>query len=144
MHLCFSVAMLFGCILFGILYNGDSIVKVAVPIIGVVFTVIWMVVSYNKQEMYKRVRVCDDYIEIVSNFKIGYRIDFDKVETVGKLGMALTKASTEKYFISTMPLSKLGKIDLTNTITFDVTTKTQRIMKYLSNKYGWEIKELNN
>ena len=143
MQLVTSICMFVVCILFGILYNGDSMVKIAIPVIGVVCTVIWMVTAYNKHEMYKKLRVCDEYIEVVSNFKIGYRIDFDKVESVGKLGFALTKASTEKYFISTMPLSRAGAIDLDNTLTFDVSPKTKRIMKYLCDKYGWEIAEIN-
>lgn len=144
MQLVVSICMMVVCVLFGILYNGDSMVKIAVPVIGVVFTVIWMVTAYNKQEMYKKLRVTDDYIEVVSNFKIGFRIDFDKVECVGRLGLALTKASTEKFFISTMPLSRAGAIDLDNTLTFDATPKTKRIMKTLSDKYGWEIVEINN
>jgi len=144
MHLSCSIIMILGCIIFGILYSGDSMVKVAVPVIGIVFTVIWMVHSHNKYEMYKRVRVTDEYIEIVSQFRIGYRIEFDKVASVGKLGMALTKSSAEKFFISTMPLSKTNSVDLSNTITFDATPKTKRIMQELVDKYGWDVVELNN
>lgn len=144
MHLCSSIVMMVGCIVFGILYGGDTVVKVAVPVIGIVFTAIWMFHSYNKYEMYKRIKVTDTYIEIVSRFKIGYRIDFEEVGAVGKLGMALTKSSTEKFFISTMPLSKTKQIDLSNTITFDATAKTRAVMRRLADKYGWEIVELNS
>ena len=142
MNLVANVIMAIACVIFGIVYTGDSMLKIAVPVIGIVFIVIGMVYAYNKNEMYKRVRLTEEYIEVVSNFRIGYKIEFSEVEAVGKIGMAHTKSSYEKFFISTMPISHGGEIDLSNTITFDATAKSKQAMEYLADKYGWEIVEI--
>lgn len=141
-HLVMSIVLVVACIIVGIVYDGDMGVKVAIPVIGILVTVGWMIYSYNKQDVYKRIKLTEEYVQVVSYFKIGYKINFDQVATVGKMGFSHTKTSWEKYFISTVPLTRGKEIDMSNTITFDVTAKSRRAMSYLAEKYCWEIVEI--
>ena len=142
-HMIISILLAVGVVIFGITYQGEqSQLKIAIFVIGFGVLIGWNVYSYNKSEIYKKVRLTEDYIQVVSTFKIGFKIEFKDVATVGKLGMAVTKTSYEKYFISTVPLSRGGEIDLNNTITFDITRSSKEAMEYLIDKYGWELVEI--
>lgn len=142
-HMVITIVLAVLVLVCGVAYQGDKTqMRAGIFIIGYGVLIGWNWFSFSKREVYKKVRLTEDYVQVVSTFKIGYKIEFKDVAAVGKLGMAITKTSYEKYFISTVPLSRGGEIDMSNTITFDVTRGSKEVMDYLVDKYGWEIVEL--
>ncbi len=127
------------CVVFAAVYDKITLVRVAIGAGGLLFIAATMGYNFYKKDLYKRVKVTDDYIQIVSAFRMGFKIEFKDVLSVGKMSMAVTQTAYEKYFISTVKVTDKNKTaDKSNTIEFDKTKKTQAIFDYLCQKYGWK------
>ncbi len=142
-QLVISGIFILACIVFGILYSTDMTLRFIVSIGGIVLIILQNIWISVKNDMFKRLKVTDEYIQVNSFLNEGFKIYFKDVLTAGKLSMATTKTSHERYFFSTVKYTK-GEhvsIDKSNTIDFDRTPKTEGIFDYICEKHNLTLTE---
>ncbi len=142
-HLFISAICILACIIFGIVYEEDMTLRFIVSFGGIILILLQSIWISVKNDMFKRLEVTDDFIQMKSFFNEGFKIHFKDVLTVGKLSMAATQTSHERYFFSIIKYAKGEpvQIDKSNTIDFDRTPKTEKIFDYICEKYNLTLTE---